>query len=113
MFAEILFSACEAEYSNWDDMDEEIVLPQAQVPESNGLSAGKSILEICVSDLSTVYNLNCVHVFINILFYKSIFRRRYSFFISSWTLKVSFEPLKRTFDKKVFVISGNEVIFYL
>jgi len=51
VFAEILFSACEAEYSNWDDTDEEIVLPQAQVPESNGLSAGKSILETCVTDV--------------------------------------------------------------
>ena len=36
-FAEMLFSACESYYSNWDDMDEEIVLPQARIPESNGL----------------------------------------------------------------------------
>jgi len=29
VFSQMLFSACEAYYSTWDDMDEEIVLPQA------------------------------------------------------------------------------------
>ena len=29
VFAQILFSACEAYYSSWEDMDEEFMMPQA------------------------------------------------------------------------------------
>ena len=44
VFAQMLFSACEAYYSTWEDMDEEIVLPQVRIPESNGLCTRKSIV---------------------------------------------------------------------
>ena len=44
VFSQMLFSACEAYYSTWEDMDEEIVLPQARIPESNGLCTRKSIV---------------------------------------------------------------------
>ena len=44
VFAQMLFSACEAYYSSWEDIDEEIVLPQARIPESNGLYTMKSIV---------------------------------------------------------------------
>ena len=37
VFSRMLFSACEAYYSTWEDLDEEIVFPQARFPESNGL----------------------------------------------------------------------------
>ena len=43
VFAQMLFSACEAYYAAWEEMDEEIVLPQARSLESDGLCTKLSI----------------------------------------------------------------------
>ena len=65
VFAQMLFSACEAYYAGWDDIDKEIVLPQARIPESNGLCTRKIIVPKPLFQthrtfifLSNVFNLN-------------------------------------------------------
>ena len=55
VFAQMLFFACEAYYSTWEDMDQEIVLPQARISESNGLRSRKSFVQKPVFQLHRTF----------------------------------------------------------
>ena len=60
VFAQMLFSACEACYSTWEDMDEEIVLPQARFPESDGLCTRISIVP------KSIFGIHIAFLFFNV-----------------------------------------------